>query len=69
VKSIYSETVSAYILVISYLTNRRQNTVLQNYESELEYVTYSVPQGSVHGPFLFLIYVNDIQYAMTNAKI
>ena len=53
----------------SYLTNRRQYTVLQNYESEFECITYGVPQGSVLGPLLFLIYVNDIQYAITNAKI
>ena len=53
----------------SYLNNRKQYTVLQNFESELECVTYGVPQGSVLGPLLFLIYVNDIQYAITNAKI
>jgi len=53
----------------SYLNNRKQYTVLQNFESELECVTYGVPQGSVLGPLLFLIYVNDIQYAITDAKI
>jgi len=53
----------------SCLTNRKQYTVLQNLESEPECVTYGVPQGSVLGPLSFLIYVNDIQYAITNAKI
>ena len=53
----------------SYLSNRKQYTVLQNYQSTLESVTCGVPQGSVLGPLLFLIYVNDIQYVVTNAKI
>jgi len=53
----------------SYLTNRRQYTVLQNYESEFERITYGVPQGSVLSSLFILIYVNDIQYAITNAKI
>ena len=53
----------------SYLSNRKQYTVLPDYESELDSITYGVPQGSVLGPLLFLIYVNDIQNAISEAKI
>ena len=54
---------------ISYLSNRKQYTVLSNHESDLEFISYGVPQGSVLGPLLFLIYMNDIQYAVPHAKL
>ena len=53
----------------SYLNNRKQYTVLSNHESDLDTVKYGVNQGSVLGPLLFLIYMNDIQYAVPNAKL
>ena len=53
----------------SYLYQRKQFTVLQDNYSELKTVRIGVPQGSVLGPLLFLIYVNDIQYAVPNADV
>jgi len=38
-----------------YLTNRKQYTVLGDNKSELEAVSYGVPQGSVLAPLLFLL--------------
>jgi len=43
-----------------YLSNRQQYVVLQNVSSFPLAVTCGIPQGSVLGPLLFLIYVNDI---------
>ncbi|CAB4015777.1 Hypothetical predicted protein, partial [Paramuricea clavata] len=53
----------------SYLSNRKQYVYLNNTASDLCSLNCGIPQGSVLGPLLFLLYTNDFNRSSLNCQV
>ena len=53
----------------NYLFGRKQQVVIQNTKSECEFISCGVPQGSILGPVLFLLYFNDFSKTLFKSEV
>ena len=65
----YGVAGNAYRWISSFLSERYQRVTIDNVSSDFVAVTSGVPQGTVLGPILFIIYMNDVAENIKHSTI
>ena len=59
----------ALVWIASYLNGRKQYTVVNGYNSDTMAVSVGIPQGSVLGPTLFSLFVNNLLSSVKSGSV
>ena len=66
--TLYGLDPSAIAFITSYFESRKQRTIIDGHTSNTSKVTYGTAQGSILGPLIFIIYVNDLFLEIVNKE-
>ena len=67
--SAYGFDITSLQFILSYLTDREQFTKVDGINSPFEKILTGVPQGSILGPIIFNIFINDMFYFINNCEL
>ena len=65
----YGFSLTALKLVHNYLSNRKQRTKINSLYNSLLKIIFGVPQGSILGPLLFIIFLIDLFFIIKDTDI
>ena len=66
---VYGFSIYSLLILSSYLSNRKETIKINNSFSSWTDLIQDVPQGSVLGPLLFNIYLNDLFFTLRNIDV